>query len=303
MKYSILDSLRRGRCMEKIGKWIVVLLFLFIAWTFVKPFLQVSLPAEKMEEIKAVTEEVSRGKTQVDWKQVAAVAAVEYDIDTLTDEQISRIAGLFIKEEQAVRTVDEVALMLDFNASQKQVLAAYEKYLAGMGRFFVKDGQDRQTQFIASIEKAGIENYREYGILPSVTIAQAILESNWGRSQLSTDYNNLFGIKDHGWGGKTASLKTSELYDMEITAKFRAYDSIDESIKDHGQFLKDNPRYAKHGLFDAEDYAGQAIALQAAGYSTKENESGERIYGRQLIEIIEQYRLYEIDNDVKNSEI
>lgn len=292
--------------MKKLGKWIVVFLFLLIAWFIIKPFLQVSIPAGKMEEIKAVTEEASRGKTQVDWKQVAAVAAVEYDIDTLTDEQTRRIAGLFIKGEKgqfSVRTVDEVASMLDFNSSQKQTLKAYQNYLAGMGRFFVRENEDTQTKFIASIEKAGIENYREYGVLPSVTIAQAILESNWGRSHLSKEYNNLFGIKDHGWGGKTASLKTSEQYDMQITAKFRAYDSIDQSIRDHGQFLKDNPRYAKHGLFEADDYAGQANALQAAGYSTKENENGERIYARQLMEIIEQYRLYEIDNDVKNSGI
>ncbi|WP_050615266.1 glycoside hydrolase family 73 protein [Bacillus testis] len=292
--------------MKKLIKWTIVIILLLMAWTVFKSFMPVSIPAEKMEDIKTATEKASQGKIQVDWKTIAAVAAVEYDIDTLTDEQIVRIVDLFIVENEgrySVKSIEEVAAMLDFNIRQKQELAAYEKYLAGVGRFFVKDDTSMQTQFIASIEKAGIENYREFGVLPSVTIAQAILESNWGRSHLSTEYNNLFGIKDHGWSGKTASLHTSEQYDRQITAKFRVYDSIDESIKDHGRFLKENPRYTKHGLFEAETYADQAMALQAAGYSTKENENGERIYGRQLMGIIEQYRLYEIDNDVQSANV
>ena len=57
------------------------------------------------------------------------------------------------------------------------------------------------------------ENYKEYGILPSITIAQAILESGWGKSQLALHHNNLFGIKaDYRWSGAIATMVTKENY-------------------------------------------------------------------------------------------
>ena len=76
---------------------------------------------------------------------------------------------------------------------------------------------------------------------------------------------------------------------ITITARFRAYNSWEESIKDHGKFLKENPRYTKAGMFKAKDYIGQAYALKDAGYATDEN------YPILLISLIQQYGLYQYD--------
>ena len=108
--------------------------------------------------------------------------------------------------------------------------------------------------------------------------------------------NNLFGIKaDSSWNGDSVNMTTSENYDDKIVAAFRSYSSIDESIKDHGKFLKENPRYEKSGLFSAKHYTSQAQALEDAGYSTVKNENGEPIYADKLISLIEKYNLMQYD--------
>lgn len=156
--------------------------------------------------------------------------------------------------------------------------------------------EPEKKKFIKDIELESIKTYKEYGVLPSITIAQAILESGWGQSKLTQTSNNLFGIKaDKRWDGKKVSMITSENYCDEIVDDFRKYDSLSESIKDHGKFLKENSRYAKHGFFKAKDYKGQAQALEDAGYSTKKNEKGEAIYADMLVELIEKYKLNLID--------
>ena len=129
------------------------------------------------------------------------------------------------------------------------------------------------------------------------------MESEWGKSGLSQKYNNLFGIKGYNWDGAVASMDTKEFHNQQTKSDFRAYNSIDESIDDHGAFLKENKRYEEHGLFDATTYTEQAKALEDAGYSTAENEKGEKIYSQMLIEIIQQYQLQLIDSNVTTDKI
>ena len=149
-----------------------------------------------------------------------------------------------------------------------------------------------KMEFIESIEQQAYENYKKYGILPSITIGQAILESGWGKSQLALDHNNLFGIKaDNRWSGDIATMVTKENYSDVIEASFRKYASKAESIEDHGLFLYENERYTVNGVFAAKDYRSQALALQSAGYSTAKNEDGELIYAEKLINIIKNYNL------------
>ncbi|MCR8746422.1 glycoside hydrolase family 73 protein [Romboutsia lituseburensis] len=153
-----------------------------------------------------------------------------------------------------------------------------------------------KTSFIKSIEKGAKKSYKKYGIYPSVTIAQAILESGWGQSKLATESNNIFGIKaDISWNGDYVEVITSENYDDTITAKFRKYEDINKSIEDHAKFLVENPRYEEYGVFKAKNYKDQAQALEDAGYSTKQNKSGEFIYADMLIDIIKRYGLHKID--------
>ncbi|MDU2123842.1 MAG: glycoside hydrolase family 73 protein [Clostridium celatum] len=153
-----------------------------------------------------------------------------------------------------------------------------------------------KMSFIESISEGAISNYNKYGILPSITMAQAILESGWGNSELAVTHNNLFGIKaDLRWNGAVATIVTNENYNDSTVANFRKYDSINESIEDHGRFLYENSRYTEYGLFDGKDYKAQAQALEDAGYSTVKNENGEAIYADKLISLIEKYNLMKYD--------
>ena len=153
--------------------------------------------------------------------------------------------------------------------------------------------------FIEKIKNCAIKGYKEYGVLPSITIAQAILESGWGKSELATNANNLFGIKaSNDWKGQTYTVRTAE-YDKNnkkyyINAPFRKYASIDDSILDHSAFFtstnwrKDN--YAK--FLNAKDYRTAAREIQNAGYATSQE------YANQLIDLIERYSLNKYD-DIK----
>lgn len=153
-----------------------------------------------------------------------------------------------------------------------------------------------KMEFLQKVAEGAIENYYKYGILPSITIAQAILESGWGQSDLAVTHNNLFGIKaDLRWNGAVATIVTNENYNDSTVANFRKYDSINESIEDHGNFLYENSRYDEYGLFDGNDYRAQAQALEDAGYSTVKNENGEPIYADKLISLIEKYNLMQYD--------
>ncbi len=150
--------------------------------------------------------------------------------------------------------------------------------------------------FIKEIEDGARYNYNKYGILPSITVAQAILESGWGKSKLSKESNNIFGIKaDSRWDGESIEVMTSENYNDKVKSKFRKYNNITESIKDHGKFLYENKRYEENGLFNSKNYKKQAQALEDAGYSTKKDKYGKLIYADMLIYIIQKYNLNKLD--------
>ena len=132
------------------------------------------------------------------------------------------------------------------------------------------------------------------GVLPSITVAQAILESGWGQSILtSAPYYNLFGIKQGtGWQGAIVNMKTSEYVNgkwVTISAPFRAYSSQMASFQDHTKFLLTNSRYAGNGVINAKNYVNMANGLQAAGYAT------DPTYANRLINLVERYNLQSLD--------
>jgi len=98
-----------------------------------------------------------------------------------------------------------------------------------------------KREFISLIKEGALKGFREYRILPSLTIAQVILESGWGSSQLAVTGKNLFGIKAFSnWRGDKISLLTKEWYNGQeqiVNANFRAYGSFNESIVDHSKLL------------------------------------------------------------------
>lgn len=129
-----------------------------------------------------------------------------------------------------------------------------------------------------------VEQMKQYGIPASITLAQGVLESAAGKSQLARKSNNHFGIKCHGWTGRKV------YYDDDAPDEcFRAYKSVYDSYVDHSVFLKNGRRYSRLFELKMTDYKGWAKGLKACGYATSPT------YATKLIEIIELYRLYELD--------
>ena len=141
-----------------------------------------------------------------------------------------------------------------------------------------------RSQYIEKYAETAVREMKATGIPASITLAQGCLESGNGNSTLATKANNHFGIKCHGWKGK--SIKHTDDAPDEC---FRSYASADESFRDHSDFLRYHDRYAF--LFDLEptDYKGWAYGLQKAGYATAQT------YAASLIRIIEENGLYRYD--------
>ena len=154
-------------------------------------------------------------------------------------------------------------------------------------------------KYIADFEQAAINGTGKTNLFPSVKMAQAILESNIGKSTLSKLHNNHFGIKQGlGWKGEIANMQTREVVkgkSIYINQPFRKYPTAEDSFKDHTNFLVKNSRYAKSGVFSADTPEKQAQALQAAGYATDPN------YSKSLINIINGYDLKKLDAKKKSN--
>lgn len=132
----------------------------------------------------------------------------------------------------------------------------------------------------------------DYGIRPSVLVAQAALESNWGNSDLSQQSNNYFGIKGNSSGDQYATKEFTQEKWRSVQASFRTYDSVSDSVNDYARLIKNGTSWNADlysGVISAGHYKEAALALQKAGYATDPN------YANKLIRIIEQYALYEID--------
>lgn len=141
-----------------------------------------------------------------------------------------------------------------------------------------------RSQYIERYADIAVREMIATGIPASITLAQGCLESGNGNSRLATQANNHFGIKCHGWKGK--SIKHTDDAPNEC---FRSYATAEESFRDHSDFLRYRDRYAF--LFDLEptDYKGWAYGLQKAGYATAQT------YAASLIRIIEESELYRYD--------
>ena len=138
--------------------------------------------------------------------------------------------------------------------------------------------------YIEKYKDVAIWQMRKYGVPASITLAQAILESNSGNSELANVARNHFGIKcNNSWKGRTY-LKDDE----HKNECFRMYGDESESFRDHIEFLKKD-RYANLFDLDHTDYKGWAKGLRKDGYATNPK------YPDLLISLIERYKLYEYD--------
>lgn len=142
--------------------------------------------------------------------------------------------------------------------------------------------------FIQKLSPYAKEVASKIGLEPNVMIAQAALETGWGKFVLKSEEgkssNNLFNIKSgSNWQGDKVSVKTLEYRDgqaVQERASFRQYDSIKESFNDFVEFLQSNPRY--HGALQlASDAKNFIQALQDAGYATDPN------YAKKVVAVFE----------------
>ena len=142
----------------------------------------------------------------------------------------------------------------------------------------------RYQDYFNLYKDIAIEQMQKYHIPASITLAQGVLESGAGRSELATKGNNHFGIKCNGWTGR-------KIYhdDDERNECFRAYDNVYESFKDHSVFLTTSKRYSSLFQLELTDYKGWAKGLKTCGYATSPT------YATKLIEIIQLYKLYQFD--------
>jgi len=143
-------------------------------------------------------------------------------------------------------------------------------------------------EYIKKYKDIAMEEMRDYKIPASITLAQGILESSSGNSELTKKSHNHFGIKCHkGWKGK------SVFYDDDRKGEcFRVYKDPNNSFKDHSKFLATRNRYAKLFRIKPGNYVKWAKGLSEAGYAT------DRRYPAKLIAIIEKYNLHKFDRIV-----
>lgn len=142
-----------------------------------------------------------------------------------------------------------------------------------------------QKSYIETYSDLAVEEMYRTGVPASITLAQGLLESGYGLSELAVKGNNHFGIKCHNtWTGARV------YHDDDAKGEcFRKYDSPEESFRDHSDFLRYRDRYKF--LFDLEltDYKGWAHGLRKAGYATDPK------YPEKLIRLIEEHELYLYD--------
>lgn len=154
--------------------------------------------------------------------------------------------------------------------------------------------QSREN-FIKVIAPIAQREDKQYNLFPSVTIAQACIESNFGQSALSRDYNNLFGVK--GTDPNTSKVLTTKEYVngrwQTVSGRFQIYNSYEASIHAHTMLFVNGTTWNRNQyqhVLAANDYESQAKALQQDGYATDPG------YADKLLEVIRQYDLTKYDN-------
>lgn len=146
----------------------------------------------------------------------------------------------------------------------------------------------RYQAYIDQYKDLAIAEMLKYNIPASITLAQGLLESGAGMSELARNGNNHFGIKCHDWTGART------YHDDDANNEcFRAYRDVYESYEDHSRFLACQPRYRSLFRLKRTDYKGWAKGLKKCGYATSPT------YAKQLIGIIELYKLHKYDKAKK----
>jgi LysM repeat protein len=157
--------------------------------------------------------------------------------------------------------------------------------LISMAAFAQKKDSSAVVTYIKQYKDIAIDEMKRAAIPASITLAQGIHESSFGTSYLAKNTNNHFGIKcKETWTGKTFKYT-----DDAPNECFRVYDKVEDSYKDHSDFLRNRPYYTPLFKLDIYDYKAWAHGLKKSGYATNPK------YAEILIKTIEDYQLYIFD--------
>ena len=191
---------------------------------------------------------------------------------------------IILVEPQPFREVILIVIIRNSKYGMKKVCTTFFILLTYIT---LSAGQPSQAvlDYIDQYKAIAVAEMVEYKIPASITMAQGILESGAGQSELAKKSNNHFGIKCHtDWKGEKV------YYDDDAKDEcFRKYDHVEDSYRDHSEFLSSKTRYAELFKLDADDYKGWAKGLKAAGYATNPK------YADLLINLIEEYDLHALD--------
>ena len=151
--------------------------------------------------------------------------------------------------------------------------------------------ETHQEKYIRKFSSVAVSEMYRSGVPASITLAQGLLESGYGRSELAVKSNNHFGIKCHnGWQGGRV------YHDDDAKGEcFRKYDRPEDSYRDHSDFLRYRDRYKFLFEYKITDYKSWAYGLKKAGYATDPS------YPSKLIKLIEDYKLYSYDTMPRTS--
>lgn len=149
-----------------------------------------------------------------------------------------------------------------------------------------------QEEYIRAYKDIAIDEMKKYKIPASITLAQGMLESGSGNSNLAVKANNHFGIKCHGWTGRKFYMD-----DDEENECFRSYRNPEDSYHDHSLFLTQRSRYEKLFKLNITDYKGWARGLKEAGYATNPR------YPELLISLVERFDLTKYDKQALGEKV
>ncbi|SHJ94287.1 glucosaminidase domain-containing protein [Pseudozobellia thermophila] len=204
------------------------------------------------------------------------------------------VLGVFFIGCKAKRTVSQTRH--HERAKTETVRVVKEKRKADDGLYpmpedtgkFVRFNIDSPEEYIETFSEIAQMEMKAFGIPASITLAQGLLESGFGKGALALKTNNHFGIKCHtGWDGDY------DFHDDDEKGEcFRKYNHPMYSYRDHSLFLKNRSRYAFLFDYPSDDYKRWAKGLRQAGYAT------DKRYPQKLISLIERHQLYRYDKAV-----
>ena len=251
-----------------------------------------SLADRGMATLGRLATMANTGMSQLD-NLVAMASSGMNRLSSMADTGMNKLNGLGDMVSSDKNPIDKITTLASSMGGVSKLMRSLIPLLLALLASATTARAQSQSDILSYIDtyrQTALDQEKQFGVPASITLAQGILESGAGKSGLTRNSNNHFGIK--AMGGWTGNIY--QAWDDEPQkSKFRVYADAAESFRDHSRFLKENGRYAALFQKSVYDYRGWAIGLQKAGYATAPN------YAAALIGFIDTYRLYAINGGVK----